>query len=286
MARPTPIPATQRAVLGGASVTLHLASAPERDESGGGLIRKLDGLAPLTAKDRAALASLIGLVRPAGPRSVLVEQDVVADHALVVFAGFAGRYKRHPSGRRQIVALLSPGDLCDRGALHHEPLDHTVETLSHCQIAWVPRAAYRDLLDRHPAIERAMQRARLAEEATAREWIANLGLRSGLERTAHLLCELHERLRSVGQASEGQFDDPLTPMDMADALGMTSVHVSGVLQILQRDGLIALRGGRLRIVAPDRLRQLAGFEAAYLRPRPAVSMAEAPACSMGRRAAS
>jgi CRP-like cAMP-binding protein len=176
---------------------------------------------------------LTSYVRPVARHAVLVEQEGVAHHALIVFAGFASRYKRRMSGRRQILAYLVPGDLCDRGALHGYPLDHAIETLTRCQVAKVPRTAYIDLLGRHPRIALALQRARLAEEATAREWTANIGMRSGLERTAHLLCELHERLGSIGQVSDGQFDLPLTQADLADTLGLSNVHVNRVLQALR-----------------------------------------------------
>lgn len=228
------------------------------------LIRKLDGYATLAEEDRAALAGLMSHVRSVERYAVLVEQDCVVDHAIIVFTGLASRYKRRASGRRQILAYLIPGDLCDRGALYGYPLDHTIETLTQCQIAKVPRGHYLDLLERHPRIALALQRARLAEEATSREWMANIGMRSGPERLAHLLCELLERHGSIGQVSDDQFDLPLTQADLADTLGLSSVHVNRVLQTLRRDGLITFRGRRLRILAPRRLRELAEFEAGYL----------------------
>ncbi|GAN48738.1 Crp/Fnr family transcriptional regulator (plasmid) [Methylobacterium radiotolerans] len=241
-------------------------SAPVGSEPRSALIRKLEGLAPLTVPDRAALAGLTRYVRPIARHTALVEQDGVAEHALIVAAGFAGRLKRCASGRRQILAYLIPGDLCDRGAIHGYPLDHTIETLTPCRIAEVPRAVYFDLLDRHPGIALALQRAKLTEEATAREWMANIAMRSGPERMAHLLCELLERLGSIGETAAGQFDMPLTQRELAETLGLSSVHVNRVLQVLRRDGLITLRGRRLRILAPRQLRQLAEFEAGYLSP--------------------
>lgn len=237
-------------------VTAHRQGGPDS-----AITRKLDGFAPLTEQDRAALASLAGYVRPVERRTILVEQDRVADHAIIVFGGFASRDKHRASGRRQIVAYLVPGDLCDRGVLHDYALDHTIEALTPCLVARVPRAAYLDLLERHPRIALALQRARLADEATAHEWVANVGMRSGTERTAHLLCELMERLGKVGQVTDGQFELPLRQTDLADTLGLSSVHVNRVLQALRRDKLISLREHRLRILAPRRLRELAEFEA-------------------------
>ncbi|POR41817.1 Crp/Fnr family transcriptional regulator [Methylobacterium sp. V23] len=239
-------------------------SAPEDVSPACALIRKLDNFISLAEADRAALVGLTEYVRRIERHTVLAEQDSVPDHALIVFAGFASRYKRRASGRRQILAYLIPGDLCDYGALHGYALDHTIETLTDCRIARIPRAAYLDLLGQHPRIALALQHAKLAQQATAREWMANIGMRSGLERMAHLFCELLERLGSIGQVTAGQFDMPLTQTDLADALGLSSVHVNRVLQALRREGLIAWRGGRLCVLAPRQLRELAEFEAGYL----------------------
>ncbi|MCJ2138438.1 Crp/Fnr family transcriptional regulator [Methylobacterium sp. E-066] len=247
-----------------ARVPRHSAPPLKEGHSVCALARKLDGLASLTQQDRAALEGLTGYVHAVVRHTVLAEQEGVADHALIVFAGFASRYKRRVSGRRQILAYLVPGDLCDRGALHGYPLDHTIEALTPCRVAKVPRPVYLDLLGRHPRIALAVQRAKLAEEATAREWMVSIGIRSGRERMAHLLCELLERLGAIGQVTDGQYHLPLTQEDLADALGLTSVHVNRVLQALRRDGLISLRERRLRILAPRRLSQLAEFEAGYL----------------------
>lgn len=249
------------AVSGIARGPRHDVPVPREGPPGCALARKLDGFVTLTEQDRAALASLSGYVRPVERHTVLAEQDCVADHAIIVFAGFASRDKHRVSGRRQIVAYLVPGDLCDRGVLHDYPLGHTIEALTPCLVAKVPRAAYLDLLGRHPGIALALQRARLAEEATAHGWVANVGMRSGTERTAHLLCELMERLGKVGQVTDGQFELPLRQTDLADTLGLSSVHVNRVLQALRRDKLISLRKHRVRILAPRRLRELAEFEA-------------------------
>jgi len=239
-------------------------TAPEEVDPVSALIRKLDGFAPLKEPERAALAGLARYVRTVERHTILVEQDDAADHAVFVLSGFASRYKRRASGRRQILAYLIPGDFCDRGALHGYSLDHTIETLTRCRIARVPRAVYLELIGQHPGIALALQRAKLTEEATAREWMANIGMRSGPERMAHLLCELLERLGSIGQAAAGQFEMPLTQADLAETLGLSSVHVNRVLQALRRDGLITLQGHRLRILAPQQLRELAEFEAGYL----------------------
>src|SRR4051794_28334456 len=111
------------AVPGATRVPRHPSKAPEEDGCYCALARRLESLAPLAGQDRAALEGLSGYVGSVARNTVFVEQEGVAEHALVVFAGFASRYKRRVSGRRQIVGYLVPGDFCDRGALHGYPLD-------------------------------------------------------------------------------------------------------------------------------------------------------------------
>lgn len=117
-----------------------------------------------------------------------------------------------------------------------------------------------------------LQHAKLAEEATTREWMARVGMRLGLERTAHLPCEHLERLGSIGRISGGQLELSSTQVDLADTLGLPSVHVNRMLQTLRRDRLISLKGHRLRIFALRRLHERSEFETGYLERPPGCTL--------------
>jgi len=97
-----------------------------------------------------------------------------------------------------------------------------------------------------------------------REWTLNLGQRSAYERLAHLLVELYLRLKAVGRAEDGRCDFPLTQNDLADATGLTSVHVNRTLQELRRDGLIELERKQLQILDLERMMDISMFNANYL----------------------
>jgi CRP-like cAMP-binding protein len=101
------------------------------------------------------------------------------------------------------------------------------------------------------------------QHGNGQEWMANIAMRSSLERSAHLLCELLERLGLIGQTSDSQFDLPLTQVHTADTLGLSRRHVNRVLQSPRRDGPILLRERHLQVLAPRRLHELAEFEAGY-----------------------
>jgi CRP-like cAMP-binding protein len=179
-------------------------------------------------------------------------------------SGIACRHKLRASGARQIMAYLVPGDLCDLDVALLDTMDHTITTLSACTIVRIPPETAVDLLEKHPRIARSLRLAQLVDEATLREWLVNIGCRSAIERIAHLFCELLLRLRAVGLAGEDSYELPITQADLGDTTGLSNVHVNRVLQDLRRQGLIELRGKRLKILNLPRLKAMAEFKPNYL----------------------
>jgi CRP-like cAMP-binding protein len=220
---------------------------------------------PLSLADPEAFARTFGL--PLRERSIPKQQDLLlpgAEPAVahLLLAGHTCRYRMLQDGRRQITAILVPGDICDLEAILAGRADYAVNTLTRCTVGEIPlaRIAALDARDLAPALGQRLRR----DEAIAREWIVSLGRRAGIERMAHLLCELRWRLAAVGLASEDSYDLRITQTDFADALGLTSVHVNRVLKSLRDDGLIQLRAGRLQILDRPRLERLAQFDPGYL----------------------
>jgi CRP-like cAMP-binding protein len=104
----------------------------------------------------------------------------------------------------------------------------------------------------------------LLDAAIHRERILSVGRRSALARIAHLLCELKVRLEVVGLASGGRYLLPVTQGDIADATGLTSVHVNRMLKQLRDQQLLTFRGGEVMIHEWDRLQRAAEFSSDYL----------------------
>lgn len=226
--------------------------------------RRLGAYVELSRGDIRELDELAAIGRRFPAQTALLHEYDVPESAILVLEGFACRYKFLPNGRRQITAYLLPGDIFEPDLDFRLPLDCALATLTACRLSLIPRSSYEDLIGRRPRISLALQMARLTEAATLREWIANLGSRSGPERLAHLLCELLFRLQATGHASENQFDFPITQADLADTLGMSCVHINRVLQKLRRDGLIELSGRKVTILKFDGLKALAEYDSSYL----------------------
>jgi CRP-like cAMP-binding protein len=208
------------------------------------------------------------------PRSVPADVDLISEgdapsDVHLIVAGFACRYKILPDGRRQIMAYLVPGDLCDLHVFLLDHMDHSVGTLCECQVVDVPREVILQLLNR-PALARALLLSAMVDEGTLREWLVNLGQREAQERVAHLLCELLARLRAVGLVADDSFRLPLTQIELADTMGVSPVHMNRVLQSLRRKGLVSLQGHQLSVRDVRGLEAEAGWNPNYLHLRKAV----------------
>jgi CRP-like cAMP-binding protein len=143
-------------------------------------------------------------------------------------------------------------------------MDHSIGAITACSVVDIPRATVDELVQRHPNIACAMRWATLVDEATLREWLANMGQRTADRQLAHLICELRLRLEVVGLADKGGMHIPMTQEEMGDTLGISTVHVNRVLQQLRMDGLMMIRGHAVQIPDLARLERFAEFNPDYL----------------------
>ena len=181
--------------------------------------------------------------------------------------GWACRYKILPSGTRQVLAFLMPGDCCDLHIGLLAEMDHSIQTITPALVATIDRVEMDAIMDTHRNVAKAMYIAQLVDEGTMRSWITSMGRRTSAERVAHLMCELYLRARNIGLTSEARFALPLSQILLADALGMTPVHLNRVLKELRLSGAMALQRGNLLVTNPDKLVQIAGFDENYLHRR-------------------
>jgi CRP-like cAMP-binding protein len=227
------------------------------------LVRKLLAFAELTDDDCRLLEEISANPRDVDPRTDLIIEGTKPTDVHLILEGFACRYKILPNGDRHIMAYLVPGDFCDLHAFVLREMDHSVGTLSRCNVVDIPRQHILELTER-PAITRAMWVAAMVDEATLREWLVNLAGREAAERLAHLLCELLYRLRAVGLANGGSYSLPLTQSELADSAGLSDVHMNRVLQRLRAENLITFEGHQLVIHDIGRMIAFSGFDPNYL----------------------
>jgi len=228
------------------------------------VIAKLATVADLRDSDVEKLAALCNDLRTVqGKRDILSEGER-PDHVHVIIEGWAARYKTLRDGSRQIVAYLIPGDFCDLHVAVLGHMDHGIVALTDCRIAYIPSGALDALTSDHNGLTKALWWATLVDEAVLREWVLNVGHRDAYERIAHLLCEMHARMKMVGLVEDGRLALPLTQDQLADTTGLTPVHVNRTLQRLRNENLIEIGKGMLTILDVNALRTAAGFNGDYL----------------------
>ncbi len=219
----------------------------------------------LTEADRRRIDSLLDQRRRAvGARRDVVSEGEPPRFVSFVLDGWGCRYRQMSDGRRQLLSLLLPGDLIDANVQVLGRMDHSIGAITAMTVAEVPPDALSDLAGRHPAVAQALWWNDHVAAAISREWIASLGLRSARERIAQLFCELYFRLRLVGRCPTQRCEFPLTQADLAEATGLTPVHVNRMVQELRRDRLIEWSGRTLTILDLDALCEVAQFAPAYL----------------------
>ncbi len=213
---------------------------PQRD------VEYLARLAAASTRMAAAREDIVGVQTEHGRIHILLE-------------GWACSYRLLSDGRRQIGAIHLPGDICDVDAVARGRLSLGVLALTGCRFACIGREALADAMEERAAV-RDLVVALLAAENTAMvELIVNLGRRSARERIAFLLCKLLARLQTNGEALNNSIRCALTQTDLADYLGLSTVHTNRALKDLKLKGLISGKGSVYTICDLPGLQAIAAF---------------------------
>lgn len=192
----------------------------------------------------------------AARRIICREQDELAS-VPIICSGWALSAVMLADGSRQILSFLLPGDVVSPCLLFDPKPKCFVEAITHVTYRAFDRADLRQLMTADPSALEAMARVWTQERRRTNDLIVDLGRRSAAERIARLILGLAERLQERSMTS-GPFkiDFPLRQHHIADATGLTPVHVSKLLSEFRRKGLIRLSARSLVILDP------AGFRAA------------------------
>ncbi|MEE2567706.1 Crp/Fnr family transcriptional regulator [Hyphobacterium marinum] len=225
---------------------------------------RLEHYARLSAPARSRIENAVHQTRHYQPRTALIRQGDRLGRIFVLEQGWAIRKKELEDGRRQILNFLVPGDIFDLQALINSPADHGVETITPCQVRSFETAAFIDAAGTDFTILSSLWWATVQEEAILREQIVRVGRMTAIERIAHLILELQRRTRIAGLGhARGGAALPITRGQIADALGLSPVHVSRTITVMRRMGLIAT-DHVLEILDPESLVSVAGFDDHYL----------------------
>lgn len=226
--------------------------------------RKLRLRTAISAEDERIIRGLVAEHRQVAPDEMLVAAGEYLNHSMLLLDGWLVRSKDLPSGERQILEIHLPGDFADLHGFTLKRLDHDIFSVTECIVGLVPHERLMQLTEDHPHLTRVYWLSTNIDAAIAREMALSLGQRSAISRMAHLFCELHVRLSSVGKTDDDSFEFPLTQRELSECLGLTVVHVNRTLQELRRRRMVAAENRHIRMLDKAGLEAIADFDPRYL----------------------
>ena len=223
----------------------------------------LNGLAPPAERMRWE-ASLVRHARDYARNDDLVREGAVPEKLHVVLAGWAQRYKQLEDGRRQILGFILPGEVCNLDLFTLLRTDHSIGAVRTVTVAEIDRDEIERLLVDCPHLAQILCLGEIIAKSRQHEWVLSLGQRVAIERVAHLLCEIFERERLRGRVRGQKCDFPPTQAQIAEAVGLTPVHVNRMLHELRRGQCVEIANRRLFVPDFEALARVAAFDARYL----------------------
>ncbi|HEY1614949.1 MAG TPA: Crp/Fnr family transcriptional regulator [Rhizomicrobium sp.] len=225
------------------------------------VIRRLSQFADLSREEIAILVSLTENTQEVPAGTELVHEGQLMDMPRLLMAGWACRFRVLPDGRRQIFEFVLPGDMY--GLCLRPQAIALTSSMALTPVVIADAGPLSDVIkseaETHPGLSRACFSTASLEEAYLLNQLMRVGRQTAYERTAHFILEIRERLEVVGLAGETTVAIPLTQETMADALGLSVVHLNRTLQQLRRDQLIEFKSGMVRLLEPERLADVADF---------------------------
>ena len=233
------------------------------------LVRKLSNFIKLSPDELTCLFEIQAKPEKIEAHTDIVHEGQTGHCAYILQSGWAYCYKLLPDGGRQVITFSLPGDFMGLRSVLLRTSDHSFASLSDLTISAIAVPRMIRVFSEFPRLAAALLWAVSRDEAVMVEHLVGVGRRSAIERVAHFFLELGQRLELVGMASDTKFECPLNQYLLADALGLTAIHINRVLRQLREQNLITLKAHHVVIDDVNGLKKLAGFDSAYLdQPRP------------------
>lgn len=231
------------------------------------LSRFLDRLltrSTLSNQEQEAVLGLTSHAHQVSPNYDIVSPGERVEHACLVAHGLVSRYDQMKDGQRQLTALYIPGDMCDLHSVVAPTAGWGLLALSPTTVLNVPHRELREIAVAYPNLAMAFWRDTTADASILAKWVGNVGRRDARQRIAHIICETGLRVELAGLGRRDAFWFGVTQQNLADALGLTAVHVNRTLQALRGEKLIRTESRNVYIDDWNRLTRLAEFTPSYL----------------------
>ncbi|MAT96178.1 MAG: hypothetical protein CL608_03470 [Anaerolineaceae bacterium] len=226
--------------------------------------RKVAQFCQLRADEIPVLSGMIRETRAFDADTEFVREGDSQDDCLIVLDGWGCKYKTLEDGTRQIIHFPILGDFVGVHARLFKAADHSFATITPSKLGVFSAERLQEVIQSHPRLGQAILWSAARDEAIMVEHLVNVGRRNAIQRLSHFLLEICKRMDFAGLGAGGDYRCPLTQEHLADALGLTSIHVNRVLRQLRERNLVSLEKGTLHIKDLSKLSELAAFDPDYL----------------------
>lgn len=218
----------------------------------------------LTNDEQRAILALRGTTQRFQAHQDIVRPGEHVTSACLVARGLVARYDAMLCGRRQLTSFYLAGDACDLHSVVAPKASWSITAICDASVVRVPHEQLKQLCINYPQIALAFWRDGTVDASVFAQWIVNLGAKEARARIAHLFCEVGIRSEAAGLGSRTNFEFLATQSQIAEATGLTSVHVNRTLQELRGQGLLTFKAGRVCLDDWDALRAVGEFNSDYL----------------------
>lgn len=227
------------------------------------LLEALATSSRLNAREVIALSGLAIGCNCYDEDDVIIEQGASVKSLHLVRSGWACVYRDIASGDRQIIDFPMR---CDFFGLRNADgySYNTVSAITPMEIFEVPLDSLQSVIKRAPGLALILIELMSRQRALLIEHVTSLGRRSALARTGHFLLELSDRVKLGGTDNPDMFYCPITQYQLADALGLTPIHLNRMLRELRESQLVRFRANKVEILNRGRLKAISDYDGEFL----------------------
>lgn len=232
-----------------------------------GLVSLLESppiLAKLNTQEKESLQSLVISESSYPADTVIIEQGASIRSIHLVRSGWGCVYRDLSSGERQIIDFPMRCDFVGLRTANGYSYN-TIKTITPMSVYEIPLASLEKTIWQIPKLSMIFIELLSRQRSMLIEHLTNVGCRSAFVRTAHLLLELSDRVKSCGMGEPDSFYCPLTQYQLADALGLTPIHLNRMMRELREEGLVMFRSYKVEILDRQRLVDIAEYDGEFMR---------------------
>ncbi|MFK4820748.1 Crp/Fnr family transcriptional regulator [Ochrobactrum quorumnocens] len=232
-----------------------------------GLVSLLESppiLAKLNTQEKQALQSLVISESSYPADAVIIDQGARIRSIHLVRSGWGCVYRDLSSGERQIIDFPMRCDFVGLRTADGYSYN-TIKTITPMSVYEIPLSSLEKTIWQIPRLSMIFIELLSRQRSMLIEHLTNVGCRSAFVRTAHLLLELSDRVKSCGMGEPDSFYCPLTQYQLADALGLTPIHLNRMMRELREEGLVMFRSYKVEILDRQRLVEIAEYDGEFMR---------------------